>query len=243
MEKNNYNLTKLYNGLNQLKVSYSNEQIDKLITFYEMVIKQNEVMNLTTITDFDKFVDKHFLDSLVLQSVYPQIKNNISVIDIGTGAGFPGIPLAIMYEQAQFTLLDTLSKRINFIDEVVNALSLNNITTISGRAEDYGKNMSYREQYDLCVTRAVAEINVLSEFTLPFVKIGGNLILYKSSEVEKEVERGINSINILGGKIKNKINITIPSTNYSRNLVVIDKITNIPNKYPRKAGIPKKRPL
>ena len=243
MNKSNYNLTKLNNGLKALNISSTDDQIDRLVRFYEMVVETNKVMNLTSITDWDEFVDKHFLDSLVLESVFPEVKDVNKAIDIGTGAGFPGIPLAIMYPNIEFTLLDTLTKRINFLDEVCKELELDNISLIAGRAEDYGKDSSYREQYDLCVTRAVAEINVLSEFTIPFVKENGKIVFYKSNSVKEELEQGNNSINTLGGKLNNNIEVLIPNTEYKRNIIIIDKVENTPSKYPRKAGIPKKRPL
>ena len=242
-KKYNYDLTKLYKGLDYLGVKYNDEKIDKLLSFYEMVVEKNKVMNLTGITDFDEFVYKHFLDSLILEKAFPSINDDISVIDVGTGAGFPGIPLAIMYENAHFTLLDSLNKRINFIDEVITALSLENVTAFSGRAEDYGKDTSYREQFDLCVTRAVAEINLLSEYTLPFVKVGGKCIPYKSMQINDEIENGRNAIATLGGNIDSVVKVEIPDTDYERNLLVIDKVETTPSKYPRKAGIPKKRPL
>ena len=240
---NNYNLSKLNSGLNELNISATDDQVGRLVRFYDMVVETNKVMNLTAITEFDEFVDKHFLDSLLLESVYPNINQDVKVIDVGTGAGFPGIVLAIMYPNAHFTLLDTLNKRIKFIDDVINELGLNNVETIAGRAEDYGKNSLYREQFDLCVTRAVAEINILSEFTLPFVRVEGNAIYYKSGQINEEIDNGENAIDILGGKVTDIIETIIPDTDYKRNLVIIDKIDNTPGKYPRKAGIPKKRPL
>ena len=136
-EKYNYDLTKLYNGLDSLGIQYNDDKIDKLVTFYEMVVEKNKVMNLTGITDFDEFIDKHFLDSLILEKAFPQIKSSLSVIDVGTGAGFPGIPLAIMYEDAEFTLIDSLNKRVNFLNEVITAISLENVNAIAGRAEEF----------------------------------------------------------------------------------------------------------
>ncbi len=264
-KKLNYNLINLQKGLDWYDVSYDDAKIDKLITFYEMVVEKNKVMNLTGITDFDEFVDKHFLDSLAINKAYPEIKDGINVIDVGTGAGFPGIPLAIMFEDSHFTLFDSLNKRMNFIDEVVDALGLTNVDTLCGRAEDFGKDSSYREKYDLCVTRAVAELNVLSELTLPFVKVGGKLIAYKSSKLNDELVSSINAISTFGGNINKIAKVDIPSYDYSneiatvgessadtskifriaydRNLLIIDKVTNTPDKFPRKAGIPKKRPL
>ena len=241
--KYNYDLTKLTNGLDSLEVPYDDDKIDKLITFYEMVVEKNKVMNLTGITEFDEFVEKHFLDSLILAKAYPDISKSRFVIDVGTGAGFPGIPLAIFYNNSRFVLLDSLNKRINFINEVVSSLSLKNVETISGRAEDYGKDLLYREQFDLCITRAVAEINLLSEYALPFVKVGGHCIPYKSSDIDEELDNGRNAVSILGGEIDDVIKVQIPDTDYERSLVVINKVEPTPDKYPRKAGAPKKKPL
>ena len=242
-KKYNYDLTKLYNGLDSLEIEYNDDKIDKLINFYEMVVEKNKVMNLTGITEFDEFVNKHFLDSLILEKAFPQIKNNISVIDVGTGAGFPGIPLAIIYDNAEFTLIDSLNKRVNFLNEVITALSLENVSAVAGRAEELGKNSLYREQYDLCVTRAVAEINLLSEYTLPFVKVGGKCIPYKSLQINDEIENGSNAISILGGEIDRVVEIDINGTDLYRNLLLINKIESTPSKYPRRPGIPKKKPL
>lgn len=241
--KYNYDLTRLYNGLDSLGIQYKDDKIDKLVTFYEMVVEKNKVMNLTGITDFDEFIDKHFLDSLILEKAFPQIKSSLSVIDVGTGAGFPGIPLAIMYEDAEFTLIDSLNKRVNFLNEVITAISLENVNAIAGRAEELGKNSSYREQYDLCVTRAVAEINLLSEYTLPFVKVGGKCIPYKSLQINDEIENGSKAISILGGEIDRVVEIDINGTDLYRNLLLINKINSTPSKYPRRPGIPKKKPL
>ena len=241
--KYNYDLTKLLNALDSLDISYDEDKLDKLISFYEMVVEKNKVMNLTGITDFDEFVEKHFIDSLILAKAYPDISKNKFVIDVGTGAGFPGIPLSIIYNNSRFVLLDSLNKRINFINEVISSLSLRNVETIAGRAEDYGKDPLYREQFDLCVTRAVAEINLLSEYTLPFVKLAGECIFYKSSDIDEELQKGSNAITILGGNIDNVVKVKIPGTDYDRSLVVINKSEPTPDKYPRKAGTPKKKPL
>ncbi|MBQ9391159.1 MAG: 16S rRNA (guanine(527)-N(7))-methyltransferase RsmG [Lachnospiraceae bacterium] len=241
--KFNYDLTKLYNGLDSLGIEYNDNKINQLISFYEMVVEKNKVMNLTGITEFDEFVYKHFLDSLILEKAFPQIKNNISVIDVGTGAGFPGIPLAIIYDNAEFTLIDSLNKRVNFLNEVITALSIENVNAVAGRAEELGKNSSYREQYDLCVTRAVAEINLLSEYTLPFVKVGGKCIPYKSLQINDEIEIGSKAISILGGEIDRVVEIDINGTDLYRNLLLINKINSTPSKYPRRPGIPKKKPL
>ena len=241
--KYNYDLTKLTKGLESLGVPYDDDKIDKLITFYEMVVEKNKVMNLTGITEFDEFVEKHFLDSLILAKAYPDISKSRFVIDVGTGAGFPGIPLAIFYNNSRFVLLDSLNKRINFINEVVSSLYLKNVETISGRAEDYGKDLLYREQFDLCVTRAVAEINLLSEYSLPFVKVKGQCIPYKSSDIDDEIENGRNAISILGGEFDKVVKVQIPNADYERSLVVINKVEPTPDKCPRKAGTPKKKPL
>ena len=221
--KFNYDLTKLYNGLDSLGIEYNDNKINQLISFYEMVVEKNKVMNLTGITEFDEFVYKHFLDSLILEKAFP--------------------PLAIIYDNAEFTLIDSLNKRVNFLNEVITALSIENVNAVAGRAEELGKNSSYREQYDLCVTRAVAEINLLSEYTLPFVKVGGKCIPYKSLQINDEIENGSKAISILGGEIDRVVEIDINGTDLYRNLLLINKINSTPSKYPRRPGIPKKKPL
>ncbi len=199
-------------------------------------------MNLTAITEYEDVMKKHFVDSISLIKVY-DVNKSVSVIDVGTGAGFPGLALKIAYPDLQVTLLDSLNKRISFLDAVIEELELENIFTIHGRAEDYAKQEKYREQFDLCVSRAVANLSTLSEYCLPFVKTGGQFISYKSEKIAEEQVQADNAIKILGGKVLNQVDFILPDSDIYRNLFVIEKIKATPKKYPRKAGLPAKEPL
>ena len=190
--------------MNKLEIQLNDKQITQFLTYYELLVEWNKFMNLTAITDFKEVVQKHFVDSLsivkALDQKYLQT-GNISVIDIGTGAGFPGIPLKIVFSGLNITLLDSLNKRIKFLDNVIEELSLKDIKAIHGRAEDYARRENFREQYDICVSRAVAKLITLSEYSLPFVKIGGYFISYKSENIEEEIDDSKNAIKLLGGYI------------------------------------------
>jgi len=209
-------------------------------------------MNLTAITDFDEVCKKHFTDSLSLIKAKEDIlvncdkdleKDPISVLDLGTGAGFPGIPLKIVFPNLKITLLDSLNKRINFLNEVIDHLNLKNICAVHGRAEDFARKTDYRNSFDLCVSRAVANMSTLSEYCIPFVKNGGLFIPYKSEKITEELANANNALSMLGGKMIRQIDYTLPETDYYRNLVIIKKEKDTPKKYPRKAGLPKKEPL
>ena len=225
-----------------LDIQLSDNQISQFIEYYEILISWNEVMNLTGITEYEEVVVKHFIDSLTIVNKM-KLSDVNSVIDIGTGAGFPGIPLKIVYPHLKVTLLDSLNKRIKFLNEVIEKLELSCIETIHGRAEDFAKQNTYREQYDLCVSRAVANLSTLSEYCLPYVKVGGCFIPYKSGDVDQEIVDSKNAINILGGKVKEIYKFELPETDIKRSLIVIDKVKTTANKYPRKAGMPSKEPL
>ena len=236
----NYNTTKFINDLKAIGIELSDEQIEQFLTYYEMLIEKNKVMNLTAITDFDEVLEKHFEDSLsLIQAV--DLEKSQAVIDLGTGAGFPGIPLKIAFPNLQITLADSLNKRILFLDDVIRELGLTGIDTVHGRAEDLAKNSNYREKFDLCVSRAVANLSTLSEYCLPFVKIGGKFISYKAGECDEEVAASKSSVFLLGGKISDIKKFELGES--GRAFVIIDKVSGTPKKYPRKAGTPSKDPL
>ena len=240
-----YNLQQFHKDLTEFHITLSDVQTKQFITYYEMLIEKNQVMNLTAITDFDEVFKKHFLDSLSLVKAFDlgSAETEISLIDIGTGAGFPGMPLKIVFPKLRVTLMDSLNKRVNFLNEVITALKLDRIDTIHGRAEDFAKPDQLREKYDLCVSRAVANLSILSEYCLPYVKLGGRFISYKSEKVAEELEKSASAIDILGGKKEEQITFTLPNSNICRDLIIIRKNRETPQKYPRKAGMASKKPL
>lgn len=239
---NNYELTSFIDDLKELNIALNEIQLCQFMRYYELLIEWNQVMNLTAITDFDEVLKKHFIDSLSLVKACDDFFLK-SLIDVGTGAGFPGIPLKIAFPELKVILLDSLNKRVNFLKEVTHELELENIEVIHGRAEDFSKKDMLREKFDLCVSRAVANLSTLSEYCLPYVKIGGSFISYKSEKITEEINEAKTAISILGGKIENQVEFIIPGSDIYRNLVVISKIEKTPGKYPRKAGIPAKNPL
>ena len=235
-----YDFTKFRNSMNSIGIELTDSQLNAFETYYDMLIERNKVMNLTAITEFDEVMDKHFLDSVYLfRSI--ELKADYKLIDIGTGAGFPGIPLKIVFSELKITLLDSLNKRVGFLNDVIDELNLNDIEAIHGRAEDIARDKAYRASYDIAVSRAVANLSTLSEYCLPFVKIGGKFVSYKSGDCADEVDNAKAAIHLLGGKI-NKID-EFSYSNNSRSFIVIDKVMNTSNKYPRKAGLPSKKPL
>ena len=235
-----YDFKKFRNSMNSIGIELTNSQLNAFETYYDMLIDRNKVMNLTAITEFDEVMDKHFLDSVYLfRSI--ELKADYKLIDIGTGAGFPGIPLKIVFPELKITLLDSLNKRVGFLNDVIDELNLNDIEAIHGRAEDIARDKTYRASYDIAVSRAVANLSTLSEYCLPFVKIGGKFVSYKSGDCADEVDNAKAAIHLLGGKI-NKID-EFSYSNNSRSFIVIDKVMNTSNKYPRKAGLPSKKPL
>lgn len=232
--------------LEPLGVMLTDEQMDRFFRYYKMLVEKNKVMNLTAITEEREVVTKHFVDSLSLVQIFPawkEMKKGISVMDVGTGAGFPGIPLKIAFPRHTVTLLDSLNKRVKFLDEVCSALDLDGIKAVHGRAEDFGRDINYREKFDCCVSRAVANLAVLAEYCMPFVKVGGVFVSYKSGEVEKEVKEAEKAIRILGGNTEQIYSFVLPGTEMKRSFVLIRKEKALAKKYPRKAGMPSKEPL
>lgn len=239
-----YNTISLSEGLKSFGIEAGTGQIDQFINYYEILVEWNSFMNLTAITQFDEVVRKHFLDSVSLIRILPDLADKpYTLIDVGTGAGFPGIPLKIVFPHLKILLLDSLNKRINFLNEVIGRLGLKDVDTIHGRAEDYARNKQYREKYDLCVSRAVANLSTLSEYCLPFVKKGGCFVSYKSEKVSEEYEQSKKAIAVLGGKCEKREYFYLPDSDICRNLFLIRKVKITPEKYPRKAGIPQKEPI
>lgn len=235
-----YQLDKFEKGLKDLQIELSDEQVQQFLTYYEKLVDTNKVMNLTAITEFEEVVEKHFLDSLSLVKVC-DLSNKIRILDLGTGAGFPGIPLKIAFPELEIVLADSLNKRINFLQDVIEKLDLKKITAVHARAEELARNKEYREGFDLCVSRAVANLSTLSEYCMPFVKIGGNFISYKSGEIDKEVLNAKHAIFLLGGKTKEVFKFDLYEQ--KRSFVIIEKTKGTPKAYPRKAGTPSKQPL
>lgn len=235
-----YNLDKFKAGLSELNITLSEEQLQQFLDYYEFLVETNKVMNLTAITEFDEVIEKHFLDSLSLCKVY-DLNCNVKILDMGTGAGFPGIPLKIAFPEIELTLADSLNKRIKFLQEVIEKLGLEKVEAVHGRAEEMARNKEYREQFDLCVSRAVANLSSLSEYCVPFVKEGGKFISYKAGEIEEEVNKAKKAISILGGKIEDVYKFDLYEQ--KRSFVMILKVKKTPKAYPRKAGTPTKEPL
>ena len=228
--------------LGELGIKQDQNQLERFHKFYQLLIEWNKVMNLTGITEYEDVVEKHFVDSLsIIKAV--DLSRIHTVIDVGTGAGFPGIPLKIAFPHLRVVLLDSLNKRIKFLDEVISQLGLTEIRTIHGRAEEYARKEEYREQFDLCVSRAVANLSTLSEYCLPYIQVGGMFVPYKSGEIDDEVEQSKKAVRILGGNIKEVMKFELPVTDIHRSFVLIHKEQHTQKKYPRKAGIPAKEPL
>ena len=237
-----YDTQILNEGCRQMGISLTEEQTEQFMLYYEKLIEVNRVMNLTAITEFEDVMRKHFLDSLTLVKA-ADIKNVKRVLDLGTGAGFPGIPLKIAFPDTEFVLLDSLNKRVKFLHDIIELCRLKKIQAVHGRAEELAGKKEYRESFDLCVSRAVANLSSLSEYCLPYVEKGGLFVSYKSGNIQEELEAAGYAIQILGGRIKDTVKFKLPGSDMDRSLVVIEKIRETPVRYPRRAGIPSKEPL
>lgn len=223
-----------------INIELDDEKVKKFYTYMNLLLEWNEKINLTAITEPNDIILKHFVDSLTIEKF---INKNAKVIDIGTGAGFPGIPVSIYRNDINMVLMDSLNKRIKFLDDVVDKNKLNNVKTVHARAEELAKNDNYREKFDVATSRAVAPLNILLEYMLPFVKTGGYCICMKGSNVDEEIVNSKKALNILNGKIEKIEKFELPNSDISRNIVIVKKVGNTPIKYPRKSGTPVKEPL
>lgn len=221
-------------------VRFSVEQMDKFYKYMNLLIEWNEKMNLTAIIEPNEIILKHFIDSI---TILKDIKDGSTVVDVGTGAGFPGIPLSIMNPTLKITLVDSLNKRLIFLQEVINELDLKNVELVHARAEEFGRNKKYREKFDVATSRAVANLATLSEYLLPLVKINGKAISMKAGNASQEIEDAKKAIKTLGGNINNIEEFNLPQSDIGRTIIIIDKIKGTPGKYPRKPGTPAKEPI
>ena len=241
MEKN---FSQLKKDLDEFGIGLTVEMEEQFLLYYNMLVEWNSFMNLTAITDFDEVLKKHFTDSISLIRAIPDLaEKKYKIIDVGTGAGFPGIPLKIVFPNLSVLFLDSLNKRVNFLNEVITRLQLTDITAVHGRAEDFARNKEYRESFDLCVSRAVANLATLSEYCIPFVKRNGRFVSYKSEKVSEEFDVSGKAISVLGGEYENQVTFDLPDSDIYRNLFIIKKKSATPGKYPRKAGLPSKEPI
>ena len=224
----------------EIDIVFNDKQIEQFYKYMNLLLEWNEKINLTAITEKKDVILKHFIDSLTISKY---IEENSTLVDIGTGAGFPGIPIKIYRPDVKVTLVDSLNKRINFLNEIISELELKDINTIHSRVEEFGKNKRYREQFDIVTARAVANLTILSEYLLPLTKIDGKCICMKGSEIQEEFNDSKNAIRILGGQIENIYKFNLPKSDILRNIVIIKKVKNTPNKYPRKPGTPTKEPI
>ena len=224
----------------KIDIDINEEQINKFYDYMNLLIEWNKKINLTAITDYNEITLKHFVDSLTINKC---IKENNYVVDVGTGAGFPGIPLKIIRDDINIVLVDSLNKRINFLNEVIKELNLKNIETVHARAEEFGRNKKYRQKFDVATSRAVANLSTLSEYMIPLVKINGRCICMKGKEIKEELKDSLNAIKVLGGKVENVEEFELADNDINRSIIYILKEKDTPNKYPRKAGTPSKDPI
>ncbi|HIT91171.1 MAG TPA: 16S rRNA (guanine(527)-N(7))-methyltransferase RsmG [Candidatus Merdenecus merdavium] len=238
----NKNVEIFQKDLEKYNITLNQKQYEQFFNYYELLIEWNKVMNLTGITYYDEVNKKHFVDSLSIHQ-YISMSDQNRLIDVGTGAGFPGIPLKIAFPDLEVVLLDSLNKRVKFLNEIISKLQIKGIQAIHGRAEDFAREKEYREAFDLCVSRAVANLSSLSEYCLPFVTVGGSFIPYKSSNIDEEQQAAKKAITLLGGKLSRVEKFCLPDTDMERSLLFIEKIKHTPKQYPRKSGLPTKEPI
>ncbi len=239
MEYNEF-INNLKNNAKKINVDITDKQAIKFYEYMNVLLEWNEKINLTAITNPKDVIIKHFIDSITIEKYLPK---DASIIDIGTGAGFPGIPVKIIRDDLSITLMDSLNKRINFLNEVIDKIDLQSIKAVHSRAEELAKNKQFREKYDVATSRAVAPLNVLLEYMLPFVKVGGYCICMKGSNIDEEVKNAKGALKILKGEIEEVQSFNLPESDYGRNIIIVKKLDNTPNAYPRKAGTPSKEPL
>lgn len=235
-------MKQLTDALEDMGIGYDQEMLDKFQRYMELILEWNEKVNLTSITDREEFIKKHYVDSVAICG-FPQMKEAQRIIDVGTGAGFPGVPLAILFPEKEFVLMDSLNKRLKIIQELTEAIGIRNIKLCHSRAEDLGRNKEYRERFDLCVSRAVANLAVLSEYCLPLVKVGGWFAPYKSGTVEEELRESLRAIELLGAQLEENSLLSIKGYDLDHRILFIRKVKKTLSKYPRKAGTPAKEPL
>jgi len=235
-------MKRLADALSQLNIKYSDAMLSTFEKYMEGILDWNTKINLTSITLRDEFIDKHYIDSLLCYG-FQELNEANTIIDIGTGAGFPGIPLAIVCPNKEFVLMDSLKKRLKVIDELCTNLGIRNVKTLHGRAEDLARDQMHRERYDLCVARAVANLPVLCEYTLPFIRVGGCVLAYKGSEIQDELKAAQKAIHLLGGALTAERQVKLQNLNLDHRILVINKIKTTPSLYPRRAGTPSKEPL
>ena len=229
----------------ELGIDLSEQMLSSFAVYYQNLIEWNSVMNLTAITEEKDVYEKHFLDSLTITKIVSRetLEKGCTILDMGTGAGFHGLPIAIVFPKTRVVLMDSLNKRIRFLEDTIGKLGLTNVTAVHARAEELAKNKNYREKSDLCCSRAVANLATLSEYCLPFVKKGGYFISYKTEQVQEEIDLSRKAVRVLGGDNAETVFFTLPGTDYKRSLVKIEKVSSTPAKYPRKAGTPSKEPI
>ncbi len=239
MEKEKF-FYELENQASKIDINLTQNHLNKFYNYMNLLIDWNTKINLTAITEPEEIIKKHFIDSLTISKY---IENNSKLIDVGTGAGFPGIPIKIYKEDVKVSLLDALNKRLNFLNEVIEENKLENIETLHFRAEEIGRNKKFREKYDIATSRAVAQLNILAEYLLPLVKIGGKCICMKGSNIQEEIELSKKAINLLGGEIEKVEEFILPYSDINRSIIIIRKVNKTPEKYPRKPGTPAKEPI